>query len=199
MNLLSFSSPTFVGRHRIPVVPFAEICALPDINIDNPGRGSSPRSGASKQVYRGLWNGRKVALKYMRTQAVSGEDKVTTQEAVLEHQKELDNIVHEVDLMGYKPLREHRNLTKLLAVSFDSSEQAPERDSNKSEDIDVFILPIFVVELAHESFPDLRLFFDPHNKISLPDPMPFDLAGGLIADIADGMAALHSFSVTHAV
>ncbi|KAF8537119.1 kinase-like domain-containing protein [Trichophaea hybrida] len=187
-----------VGRHRIPVVPSSEICVFSDININSQGQRSSTMSGASMQVYRGLWNDRKVALKYMRTKAFTGEDGVITEQAVLEYRKELHNIVHEVDLMGYKPLRQHRNITNLLAVSFDCSELAPKRDSKQNEVVDAFFPPILVVELAHESFPDLRLFFDPHNNKSLPDPMPFDLAGGLIADIADGMAVLHSFSVTHA-
>jgi serine/threonine protein kinase len=187
-----------VGRHRIPVVPFAEIYVFPDLNIDNPGRGSSPRSGASMQVYRGLWNGCKVALKYMRTEAFTGEDRITTEEAVLEYQKDIHNINHEVELMSYKPLCQHRNITKLLAISFDSAEQAPERDSQQGKVTEALIRPILVVELAHESFADLGLFFDPDNNKSLPNPMPFDLASSLIADIADGVAALHSFHITHA-
>jgi len=187
-----------VGRNRIPVIPLTEICVFPDLNIDNPGRANSPRSGASMQVYRGLWNGCKVALKYMRIQAFTGEDRVTKEEAVLKYKKGLNNIVHEVDLMGYKPLRQHRNITKLLAISFGSAEQALGRDSQQGKVIEALVRPILVVELAHESFADLGLFFDLHNNKSLSDPMPFDLTASLIADIADGVAVLHSFSITHA-
>lgn len=165
-----------VGRYRVPIVPLAEISIDCDLN-DSPGsENSSLGGGASMQVYRGQWNDSKVALKYMRARAPTGADR----EAQREYQHAINDILHEVSLMSYKPLCEHRNITKLLGISFDS------------------VKPILIVELAHQSFPDLRLFFNSNCNQNLSNVMPFELAAGLISDIADGLAALHSYSVIHA-
>jgi len=161
-----------VGRNRVPVVPLAEI----SLDCNNSGNENNQLGGASMQVYRGQWNGSRVALKYMRAQEPTGADR----RVLLEYQRAIQDIDHEVLLMSYKPLCEHRNITKLLGISFDS------------------VKPVLIVELAHQSFPDLRHFFNPHRNKNLPDAMPFELAAGLISDIADGLAALHSYSVIHA-
>jgi len=164
-----------VGRNRVPIVPLAEISLDCDLS-HSLSNENNQLGGASMQVYRGQWNDTKVALKYMRAREPTGADRGVLRE----YQRAINDIDHEVSLMSYKPLCEHRNITKLLGISFDP------------------VKPVLIVELAHQSFPDLRLFFNSNCNQNLSNVMPFELAAGLISDIADGLAALHSYSVIHA-
>jgi serine/threonine protein kinase len=113
----------------------------------------------------------------MRTQAPGPGDAAYVGQR---YKEALVDVLHEVNVMSYPPLCQHRNITKLIGLSFDG------------------VQPVLIVEPAHESFPDLGHFFNPHHNQTLPNIIPFELAASLIADIADGMAALHSFCVTNA-
>ncbi|KAK0716303.1 kinase-like domain-containing protein [Lasiosphaeris hirsuta] len=98
---------------------------------------------------------------------------------------------YELQLMSKPSLYRHRNITKLLAVCFDHG------DPSSAEAPTAVVRPGLLVELAHEQYPDLRCFFDPGANPSRPSHLPFEKSASIVADIADGITALHDHDIVH--
>lgn len=138
-----------VGRNKAPIVTAHDIQRdASDEQLD----GSS-RSGATMEVHIGSWKGQRVAVKYIR-RSHHGES----------YRRAMVNRNFELQLMSKPSLRSHRNVTKLLAICFNTDIEASQ--PNKPE-IPV-LRPGLVVELAPEPYPDLRLFFETSRNPAWP-------------------------------
>lgn len=89
----------------------------------------------------------------------------------------------EVDMRFEEPLSSHRNIVRLLAVSW---------DNNEEYFINHLFPPLMVIELAHEDTPTLTSYYE--KKL---DSHLHATNLGFIADIADGLSALHMCGVIH--
>ena len=174
-----------VSRGKIP------IATSKDIQLDCVDRhlDTQSRHGATMQVHRGTWKGRKVAFKYiLRGWFSDGSDSSESIDGGNRaYRQDMYDLNFEVQIMSKPTLRSHPNITQLLAVCF----------SNASATA-AFVEPGLIVELAHEQFPDLGLFFDVDNNPSRPHHLPFSTAASLICDIADGIQVLHDHDLIHA-
>jgi serine/threonine protein kinase len=166
-----------VGRYKVP------IAAHDDIQLDCLDRESdtSARHGATMVVHKGSWKGQRVAVKYVRRSHI-GEA----------YRRAMVDLNHELALMTKPSLRGHRNITKLLAVCFDKASE----DTDGSPD--PIVHPGVIVELAHEQYPDLAQFFDISCYPDRTKRLPFQTGANFVADIADGITALHDHDIVHA-
>jgi serine/threonine protein kinase len=165
-----------VGRSKVP------IAALDDIPLDSGGNSDTPdQYGATMEVHKGNWRGKGVVVKYIRRNYV-GEA----------YRRAMVDLNFELQLMSKQSLRGHRNIPKLLAVCFDRQTE----DTNGSPVSTVH--PGLVVELAHQKYPDLRHYFDVGHNSDRPQRLPFQSSAQFIADIADGVTALHDHDIVHA-
>ncbi|KAI9745949.1 MAG: hypothetical protein M1818_000630 [Claussenomyces sp. TS43310] len=147
-------------------------------------------AGSTMEVYSVNWKGRRVAIKRMRrdqrpipsTNLPLEKDTVYLH-ATREFYSDVKSIMQEILVMSREPLSSHRNIVRLLAVSWDMEEE-----DNASH---VFP-PLLVVELAHQITPTLRAYYD-----KLACRTSFSTATNFIADIADGLSALHMCGVIH--
>jgi serine/threonine protein kinase len=176
-----------VGRNRVRIVQPAEIL----LESASWQADMTTRSGFTMQVHRGTWEGKAVALKRIKGNFGGGTNS-SSADALREYGAAMNDLNFELQIMSKKSLYDHRNITKLLAVSFGTSETMDTEAEGQ------MVLPILIVELADPRFPDLSLFLDPRYNQHLPSQLPFDTAASIIADIADGVAALHSHDVVHA-
>src|SRR5277367_3044593 len=87
-----------------------------------------------------------------------------------------------VQVMSHKPLCEHRNILKLIGLSFQSSK------------VHQFLVPVPIVESANPNFPDLRQYMQYPRRIR---PLPLRLICRFISDLADGISVLHDHGVVH--
>ncbi|KAF8992377.1 kinase-like domain-containing protein [Cyathus striatus] len=177
-----------VGRNGVHVAQPSEV---KETSFHNPN--STSRSGFAMQVTEGTWKGRIVAVKRIKhTFVISGEQGAEEDaDTLLQYEKSMEDLSFELQIMSKSSLRHHRNIVELLAVTF----RPP---SSNDTDVNELILPSFVMELAHTRFPDLSLFLDREHNPSLHSKPSFEVAAGLIADIADGLAVLHTHDVVHA-
>ena len=177
-----------VGRSRVPIVQLADIqFESADWHTD-----ALTRSGLTMQVHRGLWRTQNVALKRIKKRVFDEQDEHSKANAMRDYGQAVLDQNYELQLMSKSSLRDHRNITKLLAVSFDTAWVS---DTDLMSNL---VLPILVVEHADNRFPDLSLFLDSQHNPNLPERLPFETAATLIADIADGVAALHNHDIVHA-
>jgi serine/threonine protein kinase len=86
-------------------------------------------------------------------------------------------------------LSQHKNIVRLLAISWD------EDDIIESSTLEDVIRPVLVVELAWEEHPDLASFMKFCSQS--PGSAVVEDVLSLVSDVADGLAALHSFGVVH--
>lgn len=177
-----------VGRNRVPIVQPA------DIRLDFPNSQNefSTRNGFTMQVHRGWWGNQKVALKRIRRCLFDERDEQARADAARDHEQAMYDLNFELQIMSNKSLSKHRNISKLLAVSFDTIWETNGNPTNS------FVLPVLIVELADERFPDLSLFLNAQHNPDLPKRLPFETSAALIADIADGVEALHNHDIVHA-
>jgi serine/threonine protein kinase len=166
-----------VGRNKVP------IAIHDDIQLDCLDRknDTSAQPGAIMEVYKGSWKGQRVAVKYIRRSCI-GEA----------YRRAMVDLSFELQIMSKSSLCEHRNITKLLAVCFDKASE----DTNEFPNSVVH--PGLVVELAHERYPDLRQFFDTGCYSDRTKRLPFQKSANFVADIADGITALHDHDIVHA-
>ncbi len=176
---LELSFLRVVGRNGVPTA------AADDIQLDTPGMESDDSSqfGATMRVYKGTWSGHRVAVKFIRKDHVGDA-----------YKRGLRQVNHELQVMSKPSLRRHRNITKLLAVCFDHEDPS----MSAAEPPVSVVRPGLVVELAHEQYPDLRCFFDRGTNPLRPIRLPFHTSASLVADIADGITALHDHDIVHA-
>lgn len=88
-----------------------------------------------------------------------------------------------------RPLSRNRNIIRLLGLSWDEDKEV-ERPTLTDP-----IRPVLIVELAWEEYPDLASYAN--NKPSRSRRLTIEEALSIAADVADGLAALHSFGVVH--
>jgi serine/threonine protein kinase len=144
------------------------------------------------QVHRGMWGTQNVALKRIKKRVFDERDEHSKANAMRDYRQAMLDQSFELQLMSKSSLCEHRNITKLLAVSFDTA-WASDTDPTSN-----LVVPILVVEHADNRFPDLSLFLNSQHNPNLPKRLSFETAATLIADIADGVAALHNHDIVHA-
>jgi serine/threonine protein kinase/Fe-S cluster assembly iron-binding protein IscA len=176
-----------IARTRTP------IAAPEDIQLDCVDRSldTSSRHGATMQVHRGTWRGRKVAFKYIRRDWLPLESEQDDKASARAYRQDMYDLNFELQIMSKPSLREHPNITKLLAVCFGVP---PE----KSEGFGAFPEPGLIVEPAHERYPDLASFFNGDSHPERPHRLPYETGASLIADIADGVQVLHDHDLIHA-
>lgn len=105
------------------------------------------------EVHRGSWGARRVALKYIRRRYFDTENETSKADAVRDYEKAMYDLNFELQIASKRSLCNHRNILRCLALSFDTA------SDTDSEAVSFFVLPVLIVELAHERFPDLSLFF----------------------------------------
>jgi serine/threonine protein kinase len=162
------------------------------------------------EVYSATWKGQRVAVKRMKRESKPVRSNNLTPEqdtayllATREFYTDVKNIMQEVLIMsrvvdtrprflrtyltdllrGQEPLCMHRNIVRLLAVSWDETEE---------ENTSALFPPLLVVELAHHATPTLQAYYrNPMREES------FLIDIGFIADIGDGLYAMHTCGVIH--
>ncbi|KAH8589138.1 kinase-like domain-containing protein [Bisporella sp. PMI_857] len=165
-----------VGRNKVL------IATLDDTPLDFVGKSDTTHLyGATMEVHKRNWKGKGVVVKYIR-RSYTGED----------YSRAMVDLNFELQMMSKQSLHSHRNIPKLLAICFDR--QAQDVDGHSVATIH----PGLVIELAHEQYPDLRHYFDVGHNSSLPPRLPFQISAHLVADIADGITALHDHDIVHA-
>lgn len=186
---LELSFLRVVGRNKIPIAKSEEI----QLDYSNRENDTSIQYGATMEVRRGTWKGQRVAIKYIRTTSSSEQDEQSKAKALYDYRKSMFDLNFELQVMSKASLRRHRNIAGLLAVCFDTTS-----DKNTESSSIPTAHPGLIVGLAHEKYPDLKLFFDRNSNPGRPDRLPFQTSGALIADIADGLTALHNHDLVHA-
>ncbi|KAF9459301.1 kinase-like domain-containing protein [Collybia nuda] len=177
-----------VGRNNVHIAPFA------DIQLTSPEwqNNTETRSGLTMQVHQGTWNAQSVALKRIKRHVFDEGDAYSQANAMRNYHQAMVDQSFELQIMSKASLREHRNIVTLLAVTFDPAW------TSDADPTGTLVLPILVVEHADVRFPDLSLFLNRQHNTTLPTRLSFETAASLIADIADGMAALHAHDIVHA-
>jgi serine/threonine protein kinase len=157
-------------------INFLNRCKIPIIPFDElhhmPAQDGFVSKGVSMHVTAAKWRGEVVAVKAAR---------FTENRYVSQHAKErwLHDLYFELQVMSHEPLCSHPNIVRLMGISF---------DPNLSQ---VFT-PHIVVECAHLKYPDLSSYMEQFRSTVGPET-----TRNLIADIADGIAALHAYGVVH--
>src|SRR5271170_6537058 len=98
----------------------------------------------------------------------------------------MTEIFYEIQVMSHYSLSRHPNIVKLIGLSF------YERVSRLDDTSSSFVYPVLVLEKADPKHLDLRCFVESCKHIPLFQVLSF------IADVADGLTALHTFGVVHA-
>jgi serine/threonine protein kinase len=142
------------------------------------------------EVHKGRWKGQRVAIKYIRRSSSAEQSESHSNQAAIAYRQDMYDLNFELQIMSKPSLGKHRNITGLLAVCFDS---IPEADGSCAS-----VEPGLVVELAHEQYPDLALFFDHECNPHRPQRLPFQTSASFIVDIADGLQVLHDHDIVHA-
>lgn len=177
-----------VGRNNVPIAPLSDIqFASADWQAD-----ARTRSGLTMQVHRGTWGTQNVALKRIKKHVFDESDAHSKVNAMRDYRQAMLDLSFELQIMSKSSLSKHRNIVTLLGITFD-----PEWTSD-ADPTGTLVLPILVVEHADNHFPDLSLFLDPGHNPTRPERLPFETAASLIADIADGVTALHNHDLVHA-
>ncbi|KAH0563020.1 hypothetical protein GP486_002416 [Trichoglossum hirsutum] len=176
-----------VGRTRTPIAAPEDI----QLNCVDRKLDTLSRHGATMQVHRGTWKGRKVAFKYIRRAWFPDGSEPDAGTSAHAYRQDMYDLNFELEVMSKASLQEHPNITKLLAVCFDTL-------SSESGQPRAFAEPGLIVELAHEHHPDLASFFDDNSNPDRPPRLPYDTGASLIADIADGVQVLHDHELVHA-
>jgi len=159
------------------------------IQLDFNGQnGEELGSGAFKKVRLGSYEGRAVAVKALKVSPMFKTGNAAVDATMVqEYHSLIQDILMEIRVMSHVALSQHPNLVDLVAVAF---EDVP--DSSMRVD---FFRPILLLRPSDQKHPDLRrLLDDPQTGELFTD----DFAISLICDIADGLAALHTFGVVHA-
>jgi serine/threonine protein kinase len=148
--------------------------------------------GQSMEVFKGTYYGQPVALKYLRRSRLPDTAWKTSNRGEYNHLLEVQrsrqrDVLFECKIMACNFLSQHRNIVKLLGVFFEDDEVLPDENN-------IFV-PVMIVELADQRFPDLNSYIASNDR---PKPIAFEDAAGLISDIADGISALHLYGIIHA-
>ncbi|KAL9116978.1 MAG: hypothetical protein Q9187_006490 [Circinaria calcarea] len=148
--------------------------------------------GSSMEVFPGTWRSQRVAIKRIRKSKLPDvEWKLSNppeyKRLLQMHQQRQRDMLFEIKVMARGFFSSHPNIVKLFAVFFEDNELLPSESNIFS--------PGMIVELADPEYPDLDIYFQSEHRAR---PMPFTTVANIIADIADGLTALHSHGVIHA-
>jgi serine/threonine protein kinase len=133
--------------------------------------------GRSWSVIDGRWNALNVAVKVPNCAFYEPNNK---------WRDIMTEIFYEIQVMSHYSLSRHPNIVKLIGLSF------YERFSRLDDTSSSLVYPILVLEKADPKHPDLRCYVESCKHIPLFQVLSF------IADMADGLTALHKFGVIHA-
>lgn len=162
-NLLSFLADTFACD--APLVPTSSIT-----------RDEFIGEGRTFTVYKGLWSGNEVAIKYFNFKQPLGFGEGSVEEAEEGLNERLTHASHEIRIMSHGILRRCPNLATLLGLFFEVSKPA-------------WIRPALVLDLASLRTPTLATFLQ--SSLTVRRRLDF------ISDIFDGLYALHSVGICH--
>ncbi|KAL8997290.1 MAG: hypothetical protein Q9169_003382 [Polycauliona sp. 2 TL-2023] len=190
-NFLNYMNFLAEHKHEVPV--FSSVSDCVDKDCDKIG------SGATFSVYKGSWGEGRAAFKYLKDDIIpqiaerqdvtfAADDWQGTRRK-REYESAMKSLMFEIKLMAKRPLSHHRNIIRLLGISWDEDEEV-EQPTLKDP-----IRPVLIVELAWEDYPDLASYasYQPGRSRCLTAEEAVSIA----ADVADGLAALHSFGVVH--
>ncbi|KAI9787246.1 MAG: hypothetical protein M1839_003484 [Geoglossum umbratile] len=172
-DILSFV--TFLGKRRV------EIIKEDDLDLsDDP---HPVLEGASMRVQRAKWKSVPVVIKRNKRFLRDG---ASERDSIDSYNAFMNDIIFEIQVMFHKPLCDHRNIVRLIGLSFENESNIPGIVGADH------VMPILVVEPAHDRFPDLEIYF------SIVKDVAFETVAELVADIADGLRELHAYGVVHA-
>jgi serine/threonine protein kinase len=164
---------------------FLAISGIPILEADDISRHAPHdreiKRGASMQVFAGDYNGKAVALKYFRLSRRDSEQK---------YRESMYDLLFELKVMTHEPLCRHRNIVRAFGITFDPEIATIDNCSASDPDL---VNPVVVVELADPAHPDLAELFRAVPRATFT----FDVLAGLVADVADGIAILHEYGLTH--
>ena len=171
----------FFGTSDVKILEFDDL----DLNAS---RNDEAKRGSSMQVVPGLLNGKAVALKYFRWPRPNPVDVNPIQAVAERYRQNMYDLLFELKIMSHKPLCDHRNIVKAHGVTFD-----PHFHETSGLSLVDLISPIVVVELADTRYTDLAGLF----AVAPSTIFTLDFLNGLISDVADGIAILHEYGITH--
>ena len=174
----------FLTFRNITIVPPSDLNLSELINPDESlhTSGDNVGSGSFMRVEFRHWQSRLVALKFGRTDWMS-------KGCTARHRSYnifMRDLFYEIQVMSHEPLCKHPNIVSLLGIAIQGIPHAYDGSSSS-----LLLYPVLVVEPAIREFPDLYLFVERRSSSSL------ELDYNLLADIADGLFALHEFGVIH--
>ncbi|KAF3935409.1 Phytochrome [Dactylellina cionopaga] len=183
LNDVEVSFLRVVGKAKV------SIATPEDVQLDSIDRrlDAFSRHGATMQVHRGTWKGRRAAFKFIRRNFSDGSDEGLI-EVARAYRRDMYDLNFELQIMSKASLRDHPNITRLLGIYFDTP----------AGSFEAFAEPGLIVELAHEQYPDLASFFDDRSNPSRPRRLPYKTGASLLADIGDGVQVLHDHDLVHA-
>ena len=164
-----------LGKLQVPM------CDRKDLKVEDPHISL----GACMVVHRGMWDSKAVAVKklLLNEHSMDGQDEV---EEAIKSAKKIDDLkalTAEVRLLTYDTLKRHPNIMRLLGVSWNMTER-PGHDN--------VLEPIVLAELAAGDLEKLI-----NNSRNGQMRLDLTAQAGLICDIAQGIAALHSVGIIH--
>lgn len=170
----------FLAFRSIQIIPLSQLThSTTGENIEESVKKNGQKAlldifgGRSFSIVRAKWNGTiDVALKVAKSRETS--------------KLLMEDVFYDAQVMSHSPLCDHPNIVKLLGFSFYDFQHPLEGHQ---------VYPILVVEAAHPEYPDLEQFVNAMRRER--KRIDLDLVYEFIADIADGLTALHSFGVVH--
>ncbi|EPS40760.1 hypothetical protein H072_5357 [Dactylellina haptotyla CBS 200.50] len=169
-----------------PFTRFIGTVANSDIEIIEPGEidetnGRYLGEGAVIRTSEARWRGKAVAVKRLRVTAPGPE----VSDSV--HQKQIDSqietICQEISLMSYFPLRTHRNIVDLFAISWEEIHTS----------VALEFRPIMVVELADKVYPTLDMLIE----AEIIPTYDISQKAFLISDILAAISFVHEHVILH--
>lgn len=138
-------------------------------------RSNEGGRGGTLDVRKGVFDNQAVALKRIRP------DKRTS----TQYERSLADVLFELRALSHKPFANHRNIPSLLGFSLEHAHH----DDITGPTGATMIRPVLLMEWATT---DLNRYF-----LAGQEQSPMDCAE-LVADIADGLQAMHLYGLSHA-
>ncbi|MCJ1251357.1 Ankyrin-2 [Trapelia coarctata] len=178
-----------IPRDYSALVNLLADCPIPIVEQECIEKGQHLGSGYTMSVYEGSWKTsldyRKVALKYLNLEFSVGmsSEEFSTHDFRLK----LASLILEIRMMTHELLRSHRNIVRLLGISWVKQNVAFTEQ---------LTTPVLIAELStgNDGQP-----FTLESLIgnTTTAELPLVLKGKLLSDIASGIAALHALGVVH--